>query len=229
MSILTGQTWLCNRKGGEAALDARPWNETAEVQKKVEAVKKAQNAPKPPSTEKPEAESTLAKKMTELVDAVKMAVEGIEESGCLDKVNWCTAYQKKERAPSTYSSWTDYVERGCGKKQEGPAVHLHGHHIVLKGDRYTENAAARRILCKHGINPYTGCENLAITRNWCHSEKYAQHVLAELTDADSEGRASVVARLGKLALRHHNCSWPGPGSGHTGPEPEVSETTDELP
>ena len=195
----------------------------------MEAVKKAQNAPKPPSTEKPEAESTLAKKMAELVEAVKMAVEGIEKSGCLDKVNWCAGIKPAKRAP-VGGSWAKYVTRkrtkgGCEKT--GPASSGHGHHIVMKGDRFPENAEARRILCKHGINPYTGCENLAITKNWCHSKSYAKFVLDQLRDVEPGGRAKIVEALKKLADRHNRCDVPQiTGGSKTGGI--VDEDTDEL-
>ena len=82
----------------------------------------------------------------------------------------------------------------------------HGHHIVMKGDRYPENAEARAILCEKGINPYCGCENLAITTNTCHSKAYAVHVLETLQDAD-EKKKSIPAALKSLAQDHQNCDF----------------------
>ncbi len=79
----------------------------------------------------------------------------------------------------------------------------------MKGDRFPENTMARRILCKHGIDPYTGCENLAITKNHCHSAAYAKWVLKQLTKADPQGYSVVVERLAQLAIDHDRCSFVG--------------------
>ncbi len=66
---------------------------------------------------------------------------------------------------------------------------------------------SREILCKHGIDPYCGCANLALTKNWCHSKDYAKHVLKRLVDADKQGKSIVVKTLTRLAIDHDKCDF----------------------
>ncbi len=73
----------------------------------------------------------------------------------------------------------------------------------MKGDRYPENKKARQILCKYGIDPYIGCENLVVSQNWCHSAWYAQQVWAKLKNAKST--RAVKAALNELAGIHRRC------------------------
>ena len=116
-----------------------------------------------------------------------------------------------------------YIKETCGKGKPGNAdvtgmtyaagmalTEPHGHHVVMKGNRFPlENALARNILCKHGINPYVGCENLVYSQNWCHSEKYAKKVLAVLKEADKGGRVAVEEALVELAKLHRTCDQNG--------------------
>ena len=167
--------------------------------------------------------------MAELVKAVDEAIVGFENSDCLDQVNWCAAYEKKTDAPGG-KGWIKYIERtgnGCGGKdfrknnklsalQEfqtelgaNPGRTLHGHHVVPKEDNYTENAVARRVLCKHGINPYTGCDNLAILPNRGHSENYSKYVCKRLKAADPFGRQRVVDTLKAIAEKFAENNIPG--------------------
>ncbi len=101
---------------------------------------------------------------------------GLEISNELDH---CEKFPYQSR-PSGYASWTEYTETKCSKSRAGVDNAPHVHHIVMKGDAFPENAEARQILCKHGINPYIGCENLVISPNKCHSQSYAVQVLREL-------------------------------------------------
>ncbi len=196
MLISTAQTWLCN------------WKE----------VKQAQHAPKPPSTEKPEAESTLAKKMAELVKAVDKTLEKLE--GCFDKVNWCALYKPKKEAPGG-KGWTQYITNTCGKDALGDTRHTyvnktgvrtHGHHIVLKKGFAAQSEPALRILCKHGIDPYVGCENLVFSPNRCHTQWYVDEVLRRLKAKDEEGAGweEIAEVLRELARIHRRCEKPGP-------------------
>lgn len=73
----------------------------------------------------------------------------------------------------------------------------------MNGGRYPENAQARAILIRNDIDPYCGCANLAITRNWCHSSDYAKHVLNELIKAEKQ--KDIEATLTALASAHNKC------------------------
>ena len=90
----------------------------------------------------------------------------------------------------------------------------------MKGDSFPENKQARAILCKYGIDPYRDCENLVISRNYCHSKRYAKYVLTELQKADNEDATAgtIASALKKIAAWHKTCGDPG----------DVAETTDEL-
>lgn len=157
--------------------------------------------------------NTLAQTMAALVEAVRNVLKEID--ACFEQINWCAVFDKQTEAPGG-EGWIKYIERtgkGCGGKdfrgnnqvsadQEfraelaaNPGRKLHGHHIVPKEDNYTENAVARRILCKHGINPYTGCENLAILPNRGHSQNYSKYVCQQLQKADPFGRDEVIKTL----------------------------------
>lgn len=77
----------------------------------------------------------------------------------------------------------------------------------MKGDRFPENKQAREILCRYGIDPYLGCENLTISQNHCHSKWYAEQVLNALKRADATGDVEAVKRaLRQLASLHNSCS-----------------------
>ena len=106
----------------------------------------------------------------------------------------------------------------------------HGHHIVLKGDRFPQNAQARRILCRYGINPYEGCSNLCISRNWCHSLAYAIHVLTELMRVETRGGAyrEIQEALDELAVWHLRCGGNEGGAATSG-EVANDDTIDQLP
>lgn len=69
---------------------------------------------------------------------------------------------------------------------------------------------SRRFLCKYGINPYVGCENLTITRNRCHSQDYAEKVLDALQEADDIGtKSAVIEALNEMAKYHDGCGDDG--------------------
>ena len=129
-------------------------------------------------------------------------------------------FKYQSTAPSGYDSWTDYVVKKCGGSTEG-ITNPHGHHIVMKGDRYAENEESRQILCKHNIDPFVGCENLVVARNWCHSQQYATATLAALKEADKRGRNAVIQALSSLAKAFSKCEFGGE-------EFKVNEDTDEL-
>lgn len=114
-------------------------------------------------------------------------------------------------------SWTQYARQKCSKtKLPANATNVNGHHIVMKKKA---EESTRKILCKYGIDPYCGCKNLAITRNRCHSNAYAEHVHGLLELADRQGTVRAVEdALDAAALHHSTC-------GHSG---EVDETTDEA-
>ncbi|MDA1166181.1 MAG: hypothetical protein O3B13_24055 [Planctomycetota bacterium] len=160
----------------------------------------------------------------------------VGESGVLvhnASCNWCVkrGYNYREYAPSPYKTWTAYVTApkpgGCGEPSPANLEDPHGHHIVMKGNRFPENEKARQILCEVGINPFTGCENLVISPNKCHSKSYAIQVLKDLEKANEKGRKkksskanrkkAVTNALKDLARLHRNC----PDGG------VVSEKTDE--
>ncbi|MBI1310864.1 hypothetical protein GC176_06110 [bacterium] len=135
-----------------------------------------------------------------------------------DDTDYCadTEFSYVER-PRGYPSWTAYVVDRCHGSTDG-IENPHGHHIVMNGDAFPENAEARQILCKYDIDPYTGCANLTISPNRCHSGAYARHVLNELQRADeTDDEDEIIRTLGRLAEWHRGCGA-GPG---------VSEETDE--
>ncbi len=109
-------------------------------------------------------------------------------------------------APSD-GTWTQYVVSKCKGSTEGIGDSAHGHHIVMKGDKFLENAKARQILCKYGINPFTSCDNLVVSPNKCHSSSYAQRVLQELQKADKPGatKTDIIQALQRLAVIHRRC------------------------
>src|SRR5262249_42725891 len=117
--------------------------------------------------------------------------------------------------PEGGGTWTDFVVNTCnGKLADGGAT-PHGHHIVMKGTRFTANAKARQILCKYKINPYKGCANLVISPNKCHSESYTNRVLMELQSVDKDGASAteIAQALARMAVVHRNC----PGGGKVDP------------
>lgn len=118
-------------------------------------------------------------------------------------------YQYQSLPPSG-NSWTDFAVKKCNGKISG-VDNPHGHHIVMKGDRYPENAKARQILCKYQINPYSDCRNLVISRNYCHSSRYAKKVLADLKKADQAGATAknIETVLLALAAWHMSCGDEG--------------------
>ena len=65
------------------------------------------------------------------------------------------------------------------------------------------NKEAQDILCRNNINPFIGCENLAFSRNWGHSEVYAQTVKDELEEEETKGRGKIIAKLKELSYRHN--------------------------
>jgi hypothetical protein len=112
-----------------------------------------------------------------------------------------------QSTPPGSGTWTNYVATKCGGITSG-IMNPHGHHIVMKGIKFPESDAARQILCKHGINPYTDCANLTITSNRCHSASYARRVLMELQRVDRNpgaSRSSIVDVLLSLARVHRDC------------------------
>ena len=100
--------------------------------------------------------------------------------------------------------WTAYCANCPSMVTLGSAA-LHGHHIVMKGDRFDANTAARKILYKFRINPYCGCANLVIARNWCHSKACADRVLELLGSAYNEQTAS--AALAAAAREFADCKF----------------------
>ncbi len=108
-------------------------------------------------------------------------------------------------APSD-GTWTQYVVSKCEGSIEG-VDSAHGHHIVMKGDKFPENAKAREILCKYRINPFTSCANLVVSPNKCHSSSYAIRVLQELERVDKPGatKDDIIEALKRLAVVHKNC------------------------
>ncbi len=126
-------------------------------------------------------------------------------------------------------SWIAYIGKsvpgGCGgtdvrgkskadaeqefRSEIASGTTLHGHHIVAKGDDYPAKTKARRILCKHGIDPYSGCENLVIAPNRSHTHDYFNYVCKQLQDADPRGRAEVITTLKDIADRFAANNIPG--------------------
>lgn len=124
-------------------------------------------------------------------------------NGSCDQANF--TYQS--RPPTGYNNWTDYVVARCSGSTAN-VNNAHGHHIVMKGNRFTENEQARQILCKYGINPFIDCANLVISPNKCHSRSYAQRVLMELRRVDQQpnaNRTQIVQALMRLAVVHRDC------------------------
>ncbi len=77
----------------------------------------------------------------------------------------------------------------------------------MKGDRYYPlESKARQILCGFGIDPYCGCANLVIARNWCHSRAYAERVLLLLKGANN--RDDAIKSLRTAALEFKACKFP---------------------
>jgi len=64
-----------------------------------------------------------------------------------------------------------------------------------------QNAEAREILWRNGINPFTGRENLVWAPSWKHSKEYADFVIKRLKEVDGDGRAAVVTALKEIAKR----------------------------
>jgi len=79
----------------------------------------------------------------------------------------------------------------------------------MKGNRYTENKEARQILCKNDIDPFVGCANLVVARNWCHSREYAKAVLKAVKAADKQGPTRVARALEELAEQFARCPYGG--------------------
>ena len=135
--------------------------------------------------------------------------------------NPCKDYAYKAK-PDGFATWTAYVQTKCVSFADISSIpNAHGHHIVMKGNRFPENEKARKILCKYKINPYTDCENLVIAQNHCHSQAYATEVLNQLDAEDKSGNAttaSIAQVLTELARWFKNCKLGG----------EVDVTTDEL-
>ncbi|ODA36608.1 polymorphic toxin-type HINT domain-containing protein [Planctopirus hydrillae] len=114
--------------------------------------------------------------------------------------------------PPSGGTWLECIRINCPGKA-GTALGVpypHGHHIVMKGNKYPENEQARQILCKYGINPYTGCANLVVARNHCHSAQYAKQVLAYLQAADKQGAdpTAIQKALQDAAGWHERCRDP---------------------
>jgi hypothetical protein len=100
----------------------------------------------------------------------------------------------------------------CQGKNAGPQVNvnLHGHHIVMKGKFNKLLAPVQNILCKHCIDPYIGCDNLVIAKNFCHTENYAKRTVQLITDADNTGgKDEVIAALKVLTDEFVRCNFAG--------------------
>jgi len=102
----------------------------------------------------------------------------------------------------TKSSDTQPLWRGEGLGNNGH-TRAHAHHIAMKGEGpfAKQNALAREILWRNGINPFTGRENLVWAPNWKHSKEYADFVIKRLKEVDGDGRAAVVTALKEIAKR----------------------------
>jgi len=137
------------------------------------------------------------------------------------------ATEPKAVIPATYSKWKEWLgghdlskkdfltKKWSDVTNSGDAVPLwrgegdgnnghtraHAHHIVMKGEGNfaKQNAEAREILWRNGINPFKGTENLVWAPNWKHSQEYADLVLRKLKQADGRGRVAVVDALSEIA------------------------------
>ena len=89
---------------------------------------------------------------------------------CADKFTYVST-------PPSGNSWTQYVKDKCSGKKAGPQTSVHGHHIVMKGKFKDLLKPVQNILCKYDIDPFTGCDNLVIARNWCHTKRYAERTV----------------------------------------------------
>ena len=80
--------------------------------------------------------------------------------------------------------------------------------IIVLDNLTPATRAARQILCKYEINPYTGCENLAYSKLHCHSDQYAVAVYNALARVENDGKGKVAKVLSELAKQHRNCKFP---------------------
>jgi len=186
-----------------------------------EALKGKKNAPaKKPGEPSSLSEGAPAGKA--LSKASKDEAEFLEKhlvDHCLDRTPPFKKVTKASEYNAKYKTWTEMVVAECDGSKKG-VTNPHGHHIVMKGDAYPENAKSRQILCKHGINPFTDCRNLVVARNWCHSKEYAVVTLKRLTKADLEG-TPVENVLKILAAEFATCKFGGI-------DLSVDDVTDEL-
>ena len=72
---------------------------------------------------------------------------------------------------------------------------------MLKKGFAAQSEPALCILCKHGIDPYVGCENLVFSPNRCHTQWYVDEVLRRLKAKDEEGadREEIAEGIERVA------------------------------
>lgn len=121
------------------------------------------------------------------------------ESGLTPTAKNAEARRAYDKAHNTQPDWGDLTEQYHGPKPDD-MTRPHGHHIVFKegnakAQPYLERSKA--VLEKHGIDWYTGSENLIWAPNRGHSAANAKQV-AEILEAADEaggGRDAIVKAL----------------------------------
>jgi hypothetical protein len=170
---------------------------------------KVKGGSSPAATGKPSANLPDKSKLLDAINKEAAVLGSVAE--CTINPDYCAEkkYTYMERPPGG-GTWTDYVVKECDGSRSG-VIRPHGHHIVLKGPTYPENAQARQILCKYDINPYCACANLVISQNRCHSARYARYVLKALQGADRPNATTenIMAVLKQLAAYHMTCGDSG--------------------
>jgi len=120
------------------------------------------------------------------------------ESGLPREARTAEARRAYDKANGAEPDWGRVTEGYHGPKPDD-MVRPHGHHIVFKEGRpgpvRDVLGESKAILEKHGVDWYTGRENLIWAPNRGHSLANAEAVRDALKAADSGGRDAVIDAL----------------------------------